>query len=170
MTTPRIKLAELAALQAHEGQMYGIFPYEKHLRDVDRLGEMFGFDENMRVSLWLHDTIEDTRLRYAKILKAFGKDVAELVYAVTDELGRNRRERHEKTYPKIIAAGWRAIGIKLVDRIANVEHSLNDDHELFEMYRREYPEFAQALYNDDHKELKPVWDYLHCLMQNVASA
>ena len=157
----------MAALLAHHNQKYDIFPYEKHLRDVVRIiQKFFGDDETLIISAWLHDSIEDTYLTYNKIKQVFGIEVAEIVFAVTDELGRNRAERHDKTLPKIQAAGWKAIAVKLADRIANVEHSVKSNHELFDMYRREYAEFSHALYSES-QEVKPMWDYIHCLMQNM---
>jgi (p)ppGpp synthase/HD superfamily hydrolase len=168
MDRHRMQEAEMAALLAHQNQKYDIFPYEKHLRDVvDVIEHFFGRDEPLIISAWLHDSIEDTYLTYNKIKQTFGIEVAEIVFAVTDELGRNRQERHDKTYPKIVACGWKAVAIKLADRIANVEHSIRNNHDLFDMYRREYEEFAKALYFDC-VELKPMWDYIHCLMQDVA--
>ena len=147
--------------------MYDIFPYEKHLRDViEVIVRFFKDDETLIISGWLHDAIEDTYLTYSKIKHTFGFEVAEIVFAVTDELGRNRQERHDKTYPKIVLCGWKAVAVKLADRIANVEHSLNNNHALFNMYRKEYPEFSKALYFPD-PNLQELWDYIHCLMQNV---
>ena len=104
---------------------------------------------------WLHDSIEDTYLTYQKLKQTFGQEIAEIVFAVTDELGRNRKERHEKTYPKIGAHGWKAVAIKLAYRIANVEHSMTYSHDLVNMYGKEYMEYSKALYFES-AELKPM--------------
>jgi (p)ppGpp synthase/HD superfamily hydrolase len=138
------------AIRAHGLQKYGDRPYVFHLDQVsDVLGRFNHTEQDLAQGLedaaYLHDTIEDTATNYADIVKGFGVLCAELVYAVTDELGRNREERHEKTYPKI-AAYPQAITLKLADRIANVEHSLRmGDHRKFHMYSLEHPNFINTL-------------------------
>ena len=93
--------AILFAEHAHHGQQYGLYPYVYHLKQVAEIAEEIGFDEDIIIACYfLHDIIEDTPLSYNDVKKEFGEDVAELVYAVTNELGRNRAERHEKTFPK----------------------------------------------------------------------
>ena len=136
-----INEARLVAIQAHGNQTYdGIFPYEKHLEDVVGVLERFHLNATKMICAgYLHDTMEDGGLSYNKIKTHFGYDVAEMVYRVTDELGRNRREKKNKTYQKI-AASPDAILIKLADRIANVEHGGK-----IRMYSKEYPEFKAAL-------------------------
>ncbi len=54
---------------------------------------------------------------------------------MTDELGRNRKERKEKTLPKI-AALYDAIVVKLADRIANMRNSTKKGHKMSKMYVR----------------------------------
>lgn len=150
--------ARMVAIRAHGNQAYDeIFPYEKHLDDVDSVFTRFGIGGKYRVAGYLHDSIEDGALSYNKIKVYFGEDVAEMVFAVTDELGRNRKERKRKTYPKI-AANPDATVIKLADRIANIEHGGKID-----MYRKEYEEFKSALYQPD-RVAKPLWDHLESLL------
>lgn len=158
------KAARFFAIRLHGGQTYDVdTPYVEHLEEVDAVLEFFGItDPVIRNGGWLHDTIEDTAASYSKIKKQFGIEVAELVYAVTDKLGRNRKERHEKTLPKIKATP-KAIDLKLADRIANVKHGLATKSDMVQMYQKEYPEFRA--------ELKPcggllaMWDYLDSLMK-----
>jgi (p)ppGpp synthase/HD superfamily hydrolase len=96
----------------------------------------------------LHDTLEDTSLSYNDIQKAFGKEVAEIVFCVTDELGRNREERKEKTYPKI-QSNWKATVVKICDRIANIEQSRSYNQKLFDMYKKELYIFIVKMGYDD---------------------
>lgn len=63
----------------------------------------------------------------------------------------------EKTLPKT-ASNRNAVILKLADRIANIEHGGKID-----MYRKEYPEFRQALYNDHHIA-KCLWNRLDELL------
>ena len=111
----------------------------------------------------LHDTLEDTEFNYNDLVAATSVEIAEIVYDVTDELGRNRFERHTKTYPKT-AANPKAILVKLADRIANTRHSKRGETRFFKMYRREYNEFREALYNEtyfsDYPQMKVLWEIL----------
>jgi (p)ppGpp synthase/HD superfamily hydrolase len=135
---------------AHKGQTYGEhLSYMTHLHAVASVVSEFGFhDEILITAAYLHDIIEDTKHNYSDIDKEFGTKVAEIVYHVTDELGRNRKERHAKTYPKI-ATKPEAIIIKLADRIANTRASLHSKDTKFEMYKKEYPYFRQVLWNNN---------------------
>ena len=87
--------ALLVATKAHSGQTYDIYPYDYHFKRVAEIATIYGYDEAIIVSCLLHDVLEDTELSYNDIKTAFGEEVAEIVYSVTDELGRNRKERKE---------------------------------------------------------------------------
>ncbi len=152
-TDELVRKAKNCAFIAHEGQLYGTFPYHKHLEDVIRILKRFDFNNKYLIAGYLHDTIEDTALSYDFIAENFGKCIADIVYAVTDELGKNRKERRAKTYPKI-AANEDAIIIKLADRIANVEQGGK-----IEMYAKEHAEFKWWFYRED-RMMRPMWDYL----------
>lgn len=149
--------ARLAAIRAHGNQGYDIFPYEKHLQDVVDILAVAGYGAIYQAAGWLHDSMEDGRLSYNDIRKHFGFQIAEMVYAVTDELGRNRKERKAKTYPKI-RANTDAVAIKLADRIANMEHGLATENKLSSMYQAEHKEFVEALFI--HNEHVLLWGRL----------
>jgi len=154
--------AKMVAFLAHKGHTYDIFPYEKHLEDVVDIVKKFGYSGKYVVGAYLHDSIEDANLSYNKIKKAFGIEVAEIVYAVTDELGRNREEKKAKTYPKIKANSDSLI-VKLADRIANIEHGIRMGNEKkTKMYREEFPKFKEELYKVG--QCDRMWDYLEKLL------
>ena len=158
-TDKTYKEARMVAVVAHSNQRYDeIFPYEKHLDDVVDILKRFGFSGKYIVAGYLHDTIEDDGISYNDIKKHFGFEVAEMVYCVTDELGRNRKEKKEKTLPKT-ASNPDAIIIKLADRIANIEHGGKID-----MYAKEYDEFKGALYLNTPKDGKLMWECLDKLL------
>jgi len=154
------KEARMVSIQAHGNQTYdSIFPYHKHLDDVVDVIKRFGFSGKFIIAGVLHDIIEDTSLSYNKVKKYFGIDVAEMVYCVTDELGRDRNEKHLKTLPKI-ASNPSAIIIKLADRIANIEHGGK-----VEMYSQEYGEFRRSLFANTPTDGKRMWDHLDVLLK-----
>ena len=119
-------------------------------------------------SCWLHDIIEDCRISYQDIKQRFGEDIAEIVYSVTDELGRNREERKAKTYPKI-KANERALCVKLCDRISNVRQAyLDDNQKILKMYRKEHQDFKSHLHSPDANEkTRALWKELELLMEKV---
>jgi len=142
------------AIAAHgDQQKYGKHPYSKHLQDVVSCSQRFGLSESIQTAAWLHDVVEDTPVTVDEIREEFGEEIAKLVDAVTDEPGSNRKERHQKTYPKTRNAGADAIALKLCDRIANVEAVGK-----MKMYRKEYPEFRRMLYRKG--ELEELWNHL----------
>lgn len=161
-----IKKAMVYANKAHTGQMYGeVYPYAKHLEDVYNILIDFGFSEadnlDLLVSSWLHDIIEDTCISYSDIKKEFNKDIAEIVYCITDELGRTRREKKEKTYPKM-RSNPKAIALKVADRIANVRFSNSQSDSHTNMYKKEFKEFEFNLRLHNH--IDAMWEYLEKLI------
>ena len=160
-TEKTYKEARMVGVKAHSNQSYDeIFPYEKHLDDVVDVLKRFDFKSNkMLIGAALHDAIEDDGISYNDINKHFDKEVAEMVYCVTDELGRNRKEKKEKTLPKT-ASNKDAIILKLADRIANIEHGGKID-----MYAKEYQEFKGALFLNTPSGGRGMWDLLDILLK-----
>lgn len=145
-------------LHADQGKTYGKdidgapMPYSKHLRDAYYVLLRFEHtDKKLLTAIFLHDLVEDVfkddpEQGYQIVRNLFGPVVHSLVYAVTDEPGENRKERKEKTYPKIRATTG-ATPIKLADRIANLEQAhaaMNVG--MWHMYRKEQAAFREALY------------------------
>lgn len=162
-TEEKVQRAKDFADVAHGAQRYGDHPYVYHLQKVYNVLLQFkvGTEELLCAAI-LHDVLEDTPTNFSDVFRAFGPEVAELVYAVTDELGRNRGERHAKTLPKIKAMPL-AVTLKLADRIANVEHSIDTmDVGKLSMYRREHQEFKEALSVHGHQAM---WNYLDGLFE-----
>jgi len=161
LTRKHVSEARLVAIKAHGTQAYdGVFPYEKHLDDVVAVMRRFGFDSHEYIcAAYLHDAIEDGAISYSKIKTHFGFEVAEMVYCVTDEMGRNRKEKKDKTLPKT-ASNPKAINLKLGDRIANIEHGGKID-----MYSDEYDEFCRALRDNLETPLNSfMWKHLDNLI------
>ena len=112
---------------------------------------------------WLHDVLEDTATSKNEIVKDFGEEVADIVYRVTDEPGADRTERKRKTYHKI-RGHIRATTVKLCDRIANAEASI-DVSEKLKMYQNEHREFKDAVCFQDHDFLLgDIWRHLDQLL------
>lgn len=176
MATTLIGKAALFAIERHGEQLYGRKPYHVHLNDaVGVLRRFIDWDDLPQEfvdATWLHDIIEDTKTTREEISVLFGSRVAELVHAVSNEPGPNRKARHALTYPKVRSID-RAITIKLADRIANVEQAVSHDRfgrppqNLFWMYAKEWNEFQKELRNcclGEGEVESAMWQYLSELM------
>jgi (p)ppGpp synthase/HD superfamily hydrolase len=152
-----------AALHLDQRQYYGDKPYLTHLQSVVRTLIHFNFtDRDILAAGYLHDLVEDTGVSPVVIRELFGDAITDLVMAVTDEPGANRKERKAKTYPKIKAGGEKAVALKLADRIANVEHGLlAGDLRMQKMYKKEFEDFNLQLRTVG--QLEPMWAYLQSL-------
>ena len=140
------KEARGVAWVAHQGQIYDIFPYTKHLDDVVNVLIEFGYEGDYLIAGWLHDSTEDGNLTYHKIKKAFGLNVAEMVFACSDGDGRYRREKKAAVFKKIKLYP-ESLPVKLADRIANTRHGLRmSSEEKLVMYFKEYPVFKKRLF------------------------
>jgi len=141
--------ARTFAVKAHGDQRYGDLPYVAHLdKTAEEMIRIVAEEPLLQPAkliliqaAYLHDVLEDTTFA----LDDFSEDVVALVKAVTDEPGKNRKERKSKTYPKIFSFGIHATAVKLADRIANVLSSRYNDQRLFKMYKDEFEEFEKAL-------------------------
>lgn len=154
-----LRWAKFFARIKHVGQNYGPYPYTHHLDEVLRVLQRFGVvDEDLLNAGLLHDTKEDTDTSGKEIAEMFGDRVAELVEAVTNEPGENRKVRAALTYPKIRNTPG-AVCLKLADRIANVEHG----GKLVDMYKKEYEDFRRALYTKG--EYEEMWSHLDALLR-----
>lgn len=141
-------------------------PYEYHLRMVVKCCEKFmdlveiSAKDDVLLACWAHDTIEDTRVTYNDIRNVLGYEVAELVYALTNEKGKNRKERANDKYYKGIRDVSYGVFIKMCDRIANVEYSKMSGSRMFELYRKENDEFIKNLGVNEYHLCYPMKQYL----------
>jgi (p)ppGpp synthase/HD superfamily hydrolase len=101
--------------------------------------------ESVILAAWGHDLIEDTRVSYNDVKDKLGFTAAEIIYAVSNEKGKNRKERANEKYYEGIRNTPGAVFVKLCDRIANVQYSKMTGSRMFDMYKKENPDFTLAL-------------------------
>lgn len=149
---------------AHANQRYGDGPFHsEHLARVVATLEAFGESDPVKLAAaWLHDAVEDTDVTVEDVRRDFGDDVADLVWRLTDEPAGSRRERHAKTHLKIRERAD-AVRVKLADRIANVEASIEQKSNLYGMYRSEHKHFLADLYRPG--EYEEMWTRLNTLLR-----
>lgn len=143
-------------------------PYEFHLRMVAQVCKDFihlperQWSE-LEIACYAHDLIEDTRTSYNDVVSNLGEYVADIVYAVTNNKGKNRKERANDSYYEGIRNTEGATFVKLCDRIANVQYSKLTKSRMFEMYKKENLNFIKSIYD---KRYEPMFEYLDSLFVN----
>ncbi len=151
----REKIDWVIAQHRDTNHMYDKYiPYEFHLRMVVKAADQFErllssqepeFIESIKLACWGHDLIEDTRVSYNDVKNVLGYKAADMIYAVTNEKGRNREQRANPKYYEGIRNTKGAVFVKLCDRIANVQYSKMTGSRMFEMYKKENESFGKSL-------------------------
>lgn len=162
-------------------QKYGdSLPYSFHLRAVEAQGEKFmklieddivfnevsnlsefvSYRNIVRLSLTGHDLQEDGRMSYNDIKdlssklgnSLAGKMVADIIYCVTDEKGKNRQERKSEKYYTELKENNLAVFVKLADISANILYSKLTNSSMYLKYKREFPKFKEICYVEEYSE------------------
>lgn len=145
------------AINAHENvnHFYGNHPYAFHLAMVaetalENINLIPKEDhETVLAAAWLHDTIEDCRLTYNDIVEISNEPIAEIVYALSNEKGKTRKERANEKYYQGIRETPYARYVKLCDRIANVKYSQIQQSRMFAKYQSENEYFLEQLFKNE---------------------
>ena len=172
----------------HQYDVY--LPYEFHLRMVNQVamdykhllddtkdyftGEPYRGPMQDQVTLrdacltatFGHDLIEDCRVSYNDVKDHLGQEAAEIVYALTNDKGKNRKERGGIKYYEGIRNTPGAIFVKLCDRIANVQYSKMTKSRMFEMYKKENIDFMIGLGRQVGNPYEEMYQYLINLFEN----
>jgi len=138
----RIQHATVFATQAHAGQKrkYTGDDYIVHPIAVAELVAENGGTENQIMAAVLHDTIEDTYVTYEDVLANFGKEVADLVYELTDQFtteaypDNNRAQRKVWEADRLARVSIEAKLIKLCDMIDNTSTIVEHDPGFAKVY------------------------------------
>lgn len=158
-------------------------PYEFHLRMTMQVAK----DYNTLVHSSLdtikveaacagHDLLEDTRKTYNDVFEALctcdqafsrqmAHDIVEIIFAVSNETGRNRAERANDHYYSKILNTPLARFVKLCDRIANVRYSVLTKSPQLEMYRKEHAHFIEKMELDILPAYRGMVDHLEELLK-----
>lgn len=153
------------ASKIHEdvNQTYDGKPYYVHLNNV--VAEVMAYaedeipDEDIPVIVFgafFHDAIEDARLTYNDVIKIakeyMPEDKAylatEIVYALTNEKGKNRAERANDKYYLGIRSTQYASFIKMADRLANLKYAISSESRMVSAYRKELDHFIESIVVD----------------------
>jgi (p)ppGpp synthase/HD superfamily hydrolase len=130
MNSQRITQAITFAAKAHSTQMTPMgFPYLHHLMTVathtmvGTRNDGFSIEdqENAIIVALLHDTIEDTAIKYHDVKEAFGESIADAVSALTkNKLVGDKQAQMEDSLNRIKAQPKWVWCVKMADRITNL--------------------------------------------------
>lgn len=153
-------------------------PYEFHLRMASDVCDEFislipnlndgetSFRNDVKLATFGHDLIEDTRVSYNDVKEVLGHTPAEIIYAVSNEKGKTRKERANSKYYEGIRNTEGAVFVKLCDRIANVRYGILTKSRMPDMYRKENEGFQKSLGRyTDNKNLEPMFVELDNLLK-----
>jgi len=112
------------ASRVHQGDTRkdGRTPYVAHpVRVALWVRHEFGFDDEAALAAaLLHDTIEDTGADYDDVAQTCGRDVADMVAALSKNMLLPEDERETDYDRRLARADWRARLIKLADVLDNL--------------------------------------------------
>lgn len=138
----------------HLRMVVQVFNDFKHLLTKDLFGRVNITFEVIELACWGHDLIEDTRTSYNDVKNVLGVNAAEIIFALTNETGRTRKDRANWAYYEKIRNTKGAIFVKLCDRIANVQYSKMTKSRMFEMYKEENAEFMTKVWAHAYPEMQ----------------
>lgn len=125
-------------------------PYTYHLHRVYyyALKYIHLIPEELRpyvlAAAFVHDSIEDQRVTKNDIIEELGEKVSDIAYALTNLRGKNRKERASDEYYTYMQSVEGAVYLKICDRLANVEYSI-ETKKMLKKYQQELPDFKKAL-------------------------
>jgi len=85
----------------------------------------------------LHDTIEDTDTSHAELVQRFGREVADIVMAVTDDMTLTKAQRKELQVERAAHATREVALVKLADKICNLRDMISAPPASWALERRQ---------------------------------
>jgi len=186
----QIEEIRLSAHELHQSvnQTYGDdLPYGFHLdmvaEGIADFGHLVCVSEDDVLPLffgsYFHDAIEDARLTYNDVLQEARKRMTEeqalmateIVYALTNDKGRTRKERAGEKYYKGIRETPYAPFVKLCDRLANVTYTCSvdsgrDGNRMREVYKGEMDHFLPSIHSkSDDPRLQIPFEVITTLVE-----
>ncbi len=126
-------------------------PYINHPIRVAHILSDIGMvnDVEVLMSAVLHDTVEDTETTLNEIEDIFGKKVAEIVAAVTDDKTLSKAERKKLQLEHASTISAEGALVKIADKISNITDIANNPPEGWsDERRREYLNWAEQVVNN----------------------
>lgn len=118
---------EFAAVK-HRGQVRKgtDIPYIVHPMEVMYILTQNDCDETTVIAGLLHDTIEDAGATPEEIEAAFGKDVAQIVAAESEDKSKSWQERKQATIDELPGARFESQLVCCADKLSNMRSLIHD--------------------------------------------
>lgn len=117
--------------------------------------------EIITLAAWGHDLIEDTRVSYNDVKEKLGEQVADIIYALTNEKGKTRKERAGDKYYTEMKLVKYAPFIKICDRLANASYSKENGDSMLNRYKEEHIVFMEIF--EEYYEYQDMFNELNQL-------
>lgn len=118
----KVQEALMVARDAHKGQMRKLDGVEMivHPIEVAEILGNAGFRDEVVMAGYLHDTVEDTDLTLSDIEHRFGKDVARIVAANTEDKSKSWEDRKLHTIKALEYATLEEKALVVADKLSNL--------------------------------------------------
>jgi len=154
----RIELARNYCLYYHEGQVRkgSKLPYHTHPDAVARILARYGYIDCVTQCIaYLHDTVEDSKLRMDEIQEIFGYEISNGVYILSKNKGKMGDEQKLSHEDYMQRLSWARNKIKRV-KIADVIHNTEDLETLTPKGIEEKISDAERFYIPWGREIAPI--------------
>ena len=123
-----IQQAARSAAKAHEGKMRkgSEIPYIVHPLETAVIVSRMTEDPELISAALLHDVLEDTEVTFEELSELFGKRVADLVAAESEDKRKTWKERKQATIERLASASREEKLLCLADKLSNLRSTTAD--------------------------------------------
>ena len=123
-----IQQAARFAAKAHEGKMRkgSEIPYIVHPLETAVIVSRMTEDPELISAALLHDVLEDTEVTFEELSELFGKRVADLVAAESEDKRKTWKERKQATIERLASASREEKLLCLADKLSNLRSTTAD--------------------------------------------
>jgi (p)ppGpp synthase/HD superfamily hydrolase len=121
-----VETASLIAYVTHQGQVRkdDHSPYFIHPCQVALKLMRYGFGESIVAAGFVHDVLEDTAFPQSELERLLGKEVVDIVLAVSENKALPWEERKKHYINQVIQASDAAKAVSIADKVHNLESLL----------------------------------------------
>lgn len=167
-----IQEAAQFAARVHDGKMRKgtMAPYIVHPLETAVIVSGMTDDEEVITAALLHDVIEDTGVTYETLVEQFGRRVADLVQAESEDKTKSWQERKQATITHLSNASREVKIICLGDKLSNLRSTAADalikGEAVWQKFREKDKRLHEWYYRgvlEDLRELEAEPAYQECL-------
>lgn len=152
----------LGFVEAQGSKFINLIPNKFCINDENHCSSDISYERIVKFAMIAHDSLEDARMTYNNLIEVINTEkfgnykaavmVADIVYCVTDEKGKNRGERKNDKYYTELKKNKLAVFVKLSDLAANTLFSKLSGSSMYDKYKKEFPNFKEKVYMEEYEE------------------